>query len=213
MSKSSSRKGVVLLAIAFFALANTNARANNNNSGSDSTAVVIAQDKDLLRSEIASFAKEYLGTRYRYAGRTPAGFDCSGFTRYVMSHFDVSLSSCANAQINDGAKVNIKDTKAGDLIFFRRKGRIFHVAMVYENNDEGVFVIHSTYRGVVIDNLSKSKYWHPKAFTARDILGNRELPIEKLLAKRSGELLEKAQQQKKMQEMAQSAFYLVYAAR
>lgn len=212
MSKSSSRKGVVLLAIAFFALANTNARANNN-PGSDSASVVIAQDKDLLRAEIANFAKEYLGTRYRYAGRTPSGFDCSGFTRYVMNHFDVELSTCSNAQIKDGAKVGIKDTKSGDLIFFRRKGRIFHVAMVYENNDEGVFIIHSTYRGVVIDNLMKSKYWLPKAYTARDILGPRELPVEKLLEKRTEELVERAQQQQKIQEVAQSAFYLVYATR
>ena len=31
-------------------------------------------------SDVVSFAKQYLGTRYAYGGSSPSGFDCSGFT-------------------------------------------------------------------------------------------------------------------------------------
>ena len=33
-------------------------------------------------SDVVSFAKQYLGTRYVYGGSSPSGFDCSGFTMY-----------------------------------------------------------------------------------------------------------------------------------
>lgn len=204
---SSSRLGVVLVAL-YLVLGANAARANNNtpSSGGDSTTVVIAEGKNLLRAEIVNYAKELLGARYRYAGRTPAGFDCSGFTRFVLGHFDVDISTCSRSQINDGTKVLIKDVRPGDLIFFRRKGHISHVAMVYDNTDAGVFIIHATSRGVVIDNLMESKYWRPKAFTARDIITTRDLPIAETLAKRQEE-------KKMMEEISQQAFYWCYASR
>src|SRR3954454_19396956 len=49
---------------------------------SHATAVARAQ------ARVVRFARRFLGIRYVYGGTSPSsGFDCSGFTRYVYSHF------------------------------------------------------------------------------------------------------------------------------
>lgn len=125
-----------------------------------------------LRKDVTQHSKQYVGTRYKYAGKAPkTGFDCSGFTSYVYSQFDVDLSSSSSTQATQGSKVSIEDVKAGDLVFFGRKGKITHVAMVVSNTKEGISVIHSTSsKGVIIQNISTSKYWKPKIMFARDVI-------------------------------------------
>lgn len=128
--------------------------------------------EERLRKEVISYAKQYVGTSYKYAGRDPKGFDCSGFTSYVMKKFDVGLSPSSRAQENQGKSIDVSKAQAGDLIFFRRekKGSVFHVALVVDNGREGLKVIHSTNRGVVVDNISNNTYWKPKISTARSVL-------------------------------------------
>ncbi len=130
-------------------------------------------DDRQLRKDIVHFAKKQLGRKYKYAGRSPKGFDCSGFTYFVMKKFDIHLSPSSRAQAKQGKKKLLKFVEAGDLIFFQKRGRVFHVALVVDNTPEGIKVIHSTSRGVVIDNISKSKYWKPKIGFARDIVSEQ----------------------------------------
>lgn len=127
---------------------------------------------DRRRSDIISYAKQFVGTKYIYAGKDPRGFDCSGFTSYVMREFDVSLSASSRMQEDQGRSISVSNAMAGDLIFFRRekKGRVFHVALVVSNTREGLKVIHSTNRGVVVDNISHNSYWKPKISTARRVI-------------------------------------------
>ena len=49
-------------------------------------------------AEIVSYAKKYIGSKYKYGGSSPSGFDCSGFTSYVYKHFGYSLSRTSSAQ-------------------------------------------------------------------------------------------------------------------
>ncbi|MCB0558195.1 MAG: C40 family peptidase [Lewinellaceae bacterium] len=124
------------------------------------------------RKEVVDFAKKQLGAKYRAGGKSPGGFDCSGLTYYVMKNFDVTLSPSSRYQAKEGKKIRVEDAQPGDLIFFKRSaaGEVFHVAMVVRNTREGIEVIHSTSRGVVIDNISKSSYWEPKIYSAREVL-------------------------------------------
>lgn len=125
-----------------------------------------------LRNDVTKHSKQYVGTKYKYAGKTPqTGFDCSGFTSYVYKQFDVSLSSSSSTQATQGKEVPIDEVKAGDLVFFGKRGKITHVAMVVSNTSEGISVIHSTTsKGVIIQNISTSKYWKPKIMFARDVV-------------------------------------------
>lgn len=129
-----------------------------------------------FRADIIQYAKQYKGTNYLYAGRDPGkGFDCSGFTYFVMKEYGIDLSPSSRAQENQGRKIRINEVQAGDLIFYRRSANtdVFHVSLVVANDPDGIKVIHSTSRGVVIDNISTSSYWEPKISTARDVVSSK----------------------------------------
>lgn len=138
-----------------------------------------------LRNDIAGYSKNYLGLKYRYAGRAPeTGFDCSGFTHFVMGTFGIKLSPSSSQQATQGEPVKLAETQPGDLVFFRRsaRSRVSHVAMVYSNDEKGIYIIHSTNsRGVVIDNLLESAYWRPKFFKARRVINVQVSEIKALL--------------------------------
>lgn len=127
-----------------------------------------------LRQQIITEATKHKGVPYKYAGKSPKGFDCSGFTYYVFGKQDIQLNASSGAQSKQGKEVPIKKAKQGDLLFFGREGRqgrIQHVGIVYQNNAEGLLMIHSSSkRGIVIDNVSTSKYWKPKLLFARRVI-------------------------------------------
>lgn len=134
---------------------------------------VAVEGEAALRQEAVRYARTFLGTPYKLGGTSPrGGFDCSGFTSYVMDQVDVVLSRTSGMQEKDGKKVKLKDVKPGDLIFYRRSplGKVFHVSLVVDNRADGIHVIHSTSRGVVEDNITQSSYWEPKISSARDVI-------------------------------------------
>lgn len=134
----------------------------------------IEEDTEFLfRKEVTDFAQTFTGTKYRYAGKTPTGFDCSGFVFHVMKEYQLEMAASSSTQELQGVRISSEDAQPGDLLFFRRskKGRVFHVAMVLSNSDGNLSMVHSTTnRGVVIDNLKESSYWRTKVITARDII-------------------------------------------
>ncbi|MEZ4964911.1 MAG: C40 family peptidase [Saprospiraceae bacterium] len=127
-----------------------------------------------FRRDIVSYATRYKGAKYTPAGKKPStGFDCSGFTSYVMDHFNISLSPAAREQVKQGRERPVEDAKPGDLIFFRRgPGQpIFHVSLVKSNNGKSLYVIHSTTsRGVIEEDVLSSSYWKPYIDSARDVV-------------------------------------------
>jgi cell wall-associated NlpC family hydrolase len=70
-------------------------------------------------TNVVTFAESFVGkVPYVWGGSTPAGFDCSGFTMYVYSHFGVSLPHNAAAQQSGTQSVPIGQEQPGDLVFF-----------------------------------------------------------------------------------------------
>ncbi len=126
-----------------------------------------------LRKDIVAYAQKYKGAKYCSGGKSAkTGFDCSGFTSYVLDYFDIDISASSQAQARQGVPRSLDNVLPGDLIFFRRpeEERIFHVALVVSNDKKSLKVIHSTSRGVVIDDILNSKYWEPKIESARDVV-------------------------------------------
>ena len=82
-----------------------------------------------LGDRILDTASQYAGVPYVYGGTTPAGFDCSGFTGYVMRQVGVSLPRTANAQKSASTPVSRSQAVPGDLVFFSSGGRAYHVGI------------------------------------------------------------------------------------
>lgn len=88
------------------------------------------------------------GTPYVHGGKSPRGFDCSGFVSYVYSQFNVNLPASSSSYDNVGKKVRLEDAQVGDVICFTgrnsRSGRTGHVGIVVENNpNEPIKFIHA----------------------------------------------------------------------
>lgn len=119
-------------------------------------------------NELIKIAKSLEGTPYKFGGTTQRGFDCSGFTSYVFEKNNSSIPRTSGEQEAFAESVKIKDLQAGDLVFFRsnKVGNVFHVALVVDNANEGLTVIHATSsRGVIEENISRSSYWTKKYWT------------------------------------------------
>lgn len=68
--------------------------------------------------QLVAFARQFLGVPYVWAGRSPGGFDCSGYVWYVYNHFGIQLPRMADGQFGVGAVVARRDLAPGDLVFF-----------------------------------------------------------------------------------------------
>lgn len=130
-----------------------------------------------VRQDVTTHAKEYLGLKYRKAGSSPStGFDCSGFMCFLLREYDYQLPRTSAAQEKEGRDITRKEARPGDLVFFRhsKTGRVFHVALVMDNQDGDLHIIHSTSRGIVIDRLQDSAYWRSKVITLRNVISDRK---------------------------------------
>lgn len=68
---------------------------------------------------IADFALGYVGYPYVWAGNTPAGFDCSGFTQYViMNTVGIDIGHGTAGQTGYGTWIDWDAWQPGDLVFF-----------------------------------------------------------------------------------------------
>ncbi|WP_407344479.1 C40 family peptidase [Pengzhenrongella phosphoraccumulans] len=85
------------------------------------TAVPAAANSPVPQSvsgnAVLEVAARYVGVPYRSGGKTPEGFDCSGFTAYVYGQLGISMTSQSSAQRNVGTVVSRADALPGDLIW------------------------------------------------------------------------------------------------
>jgi len=112
------------------------------------------------RQKIIDYAKKQIGTPYVWAGNSPPGFDCSGFTCYVMKEFGKELPRRAVDQHQNSRKIKEKNVQKGDLIFFDNGSGISHVGMIVSEKGKPLVMIHaSSSKGVILTELEKSDYW------------------------------------------------------
>jgi len=117
-----------------------------------------SQSRARTNSKLVDYAKKFQGVRYSWGSSSPKGFDCSGFTSYVLKNFGVNLEHQASRQFNKGTKVERNKLWPGDLVFFKTgRAAVGHVG-IYIGNDNFIHASTSK-KKVVIDSLSQySKY-------------------------------------------------------
>jgi cell wall-associated NlpC family hydrolase len=116
-------------------------------------------------TQLADFATGYVGSRYRWGGASPAGFDCTGFVMWVFAQFGVSLPHTEAGQLASGTAVETDDLRAGDVVVFANTYRrgLSHVGIYL---GEGRFVHAADERhGVQVSSLWDG-YWGPRYVAA-----------------------------------------------
>lgn len=118
---------------------------------------------------IVNEALRYVGLPYVWGGTTPAGFDCSGFTYYVLNNIlETEVSRSLEVQAVSGEYVDRNDLQPGDQVFFQNtyKWGLSHNGIYIGGNQ---FVHAASERtGVVISSMDES-YWAERYYTARRI--------------------------------------------
>ena len=104
-------------------------------------------------------ALNYLGTPYRYGGRSAKGMDCSGLIyRNGVDVLELQMPRRSDAIAEYSKRITDEEIQPGDLLFFNTAGGISHVGIYI---GAGKF-IHSasagSRTGVIISNIQES-YW------------------------------------------------------
>lgn len=127
------------------------------------TAVAASADGYALSGTALSLR----GAPYRVGGIDPAGFDCSGFVRYVYQQHGVEMPREVRDQFRVGKTVDRDRLEPGDLVFFSTVAPgASHVGIVIGGDQ---FVHAPSERGVVrVENLS-SQYWASRFVGAKRV--------------------------------------------
>ena len=113
--------------------------------------------KDIKNKELYEFINDWYAAPYKYAGKTKAGIDCSGFTGVLYATiYKKTVSSSSRALHAEAEKIHKDDLREGDLVFFKIESKtVSHVGVYLQNNK---FVHASTKKGVVISDLNEPYY-------------------------------------------------------
>ncbi|CAM4072208.1 C40 family peptidase [Flavobacterium sinopsychrotolerans] len=116
-----------------------------------------------LAEQLIDAAADNLDIKYKYAGTTKAGYDCSGLMYSIFNAENITLPRNSLQQSKIGVVLNPKKDQAqkGDLIFFKtnKNREINHVGIVIEASDEEIKFIHSsTSKGVIISSTKEPYY-------------------------------------------------------
>lgn len=116
------------------------------------SAPIASRASDLMEQRLHNIVQSLVGAPYRAGGTSPSGFDCSGFTMYVMGQLGVKLPRVSADQFHVGVPVDRENLQPGDLLFFDsyKSGKITHVSIYLGNNK----IAHAASRGVVIEDAT-----------------------------------------------------------
>lgn len=107
-----------------------------------------AETGPALRQSIVDTALLYLGTQYRWGGKSPMGIDCSGLSSMAYMLNGIIIPRDSGDQMEFMKKIDRRYSKPGDLLFFPG-----HVA-IYIGEDK---FVHSTGMDAVVEINSLNK--------------------------------------------------------
>jgi lipoprotein Spr len=142
----------LLLTITFTSCKSTSTTVNKKEAKTENRSLV----NNLIKK-----ATENIGVRYKAAGTTKDGFDCSGLVYTTFESENIKLPRSSYEQAKIGKVIPLNDAEKGDLIFFKtnKSSKINHVGLITEvNADEVKFIHSSTSKGVIISSTKELYY-------------------------------------------------------
>ena len=112
---------------------------------------------EILNTDLYSVVEKWLGTPYKYAGKSLNGIDCSGFVNQIYESAYCFLLSGNSADLFKKVTLLPKDKlQEGDLVFFKiNRKSISHVGVYLGDNK---FAHASRSQGVIISDLDHPYY-------------------------------------------------------
>ena len=122
------------------------------------------------RLDVLNEAKKWIGSWYVWGGTTPpkgsdwtygnggGGFDCSGYTRYVIKTvlgLDISRTTYSQVGYGGFERIPITEAKPGDIIF---NGSVSHTGFFIKDNGKDILLLHSPNTG---KRVQVSSYGRP----------------------------------------------------
>jgi peptidoglycan DL-endopeptidase CwlO len=129
--------------------------------------VSLSNDENLPNPDsLVAYAEKFIGVPYKWSGRSPEGFDCSGFVSYVYAHFNITLPRSSVDYKAIGMPVQPDSCRKGDIILFsgtdNNLSRVGHVGIVISNAGKPLQFIHSSssknHWGVIISEFKGTGY-------------------------------------------------------
>lgn len=135
----------------------------------------IQEEQPSIAEDLLQLASSFIGTPYRRGGKTPKGFDCSGFSGYIFNQFGIKLAASSSAQYTQGEEVDKNEVMPGDLLFFNGRAvgkRIGHVGIAIEQNPVTgeITFIHSANGGGIRIDRTTSPYYARRFVGVRRVL-------------------------------------------
>lgn len=130
--------------------------AQTDNMDAKSEEVVPPPPNTASADTLVEYAKNFLGTKYVRGGKSPGGFDCSGFVYYCLNQvgYKIKYMTSSGWAKSDLPKVtSMSDLQKGDIICF--KG---HVGIYM--GDGNMIDASSSFGGIrIAKNILNSSYW------------------------------------------------------
>ena len=124
-----------------------------------------------IRRSMVEFAAQFVGNQYVWGGTSlTEGADCSGFVQSVYKQYGYDLPRVSQDQAQYGTKIPVEDALPGDLIFYAKNGRVYHVVM-YAGDGKTIEAM-STDTGIVQADVSKENaVWATRVLTDNEYAG------------------------------------------
>jgi cell wall-associated NlpC family hydrolase len=145
----------VIVCAAWFLSAQTAPAAVLESSSANQPAN--SDDSVTIARSAVHFALHFRGVPYAWGASGPAGFDCSGLTRYVYAHFGIDLPHSTYAQWYAGRHIARSQLQPGDLVFFG----MGHVGLWIGH---GRF-IHAPHTGRVVSVARLAQSWYAASYS------------------------------------------------
>ena len=120
-----------------------------------------SRQQKVLRA--ADVALRQLGDRYQYGADGPRSFDCSGLMKYSYQKAGLKLPRTSSAQAKRAHRINKKNLRRGDLMFFHDGGGVYHAAMFLKWKKGHAVMVHSPGSG---ERVRRDKPWTKSWFAA-----------------------------------------------
>ncbi|MBR2215283.1 MAG: C40 family peptidase [Selenomonadaceae bacterium] len=127
----------------------------------------VSRGNNYISRRVTTTALQYIGVPYVFGGSSPAGFDCSGYVRYVFASAGVYLPRAADEQYEVGTPIPTGELMPGDLVFFSTY--TYGASHVGIYLGDGKFINASSSRGVAVDSLHDG-YWGSCYIGARRVM-------------------------------------------